>query len=526
MSKVLRKISDLLKKSVRNWVGSTVVLVALSLCIVSACLLYKNSENTFLKAKSNQIADGIGERLQAEIFNRIALLKIMGRSVDLSDPSVFAKLAPEIVKEFSDFYAINYVNTQGIISRTYPEDRNRLALGQNLLERHDVRDYLIGSKDSGDPWMSHRLITYQGVPAITLYVPVYTHDNQFSGWLNAVLDFDSWLAGFMEVNALDQVRIAVKWEHSESEIVDRGVRSVEYSFAYVHEILNQKLDLEIGFAPGEMEIVRARHYAIVVILGSIILLLALSLILKLHWSQRRLRLANEHLAFKNNLLSSLSHDLSAPLTILGLIMDRIFSSKEPPSVDLQQSANRSLKVIAEMLESAKLLHAQKMGVVDFKTEAVCLSVALREAIESVSYQAEKKGVKIHTSSIPDDLFVMAQLSTFVNNVLLNVLTNAVKFSPKDGEIKISAAIKKNRIHLLIEDEGCGLSTDQLSRLKKSLSLKSTTGSRGERGTGLGLLQVRGFMEAYGGALEIENNEPKGCRIILIFRPEPPKGARP
>ncbi|MGE0764460.1 MAG: ATP-binding protein [Bdellovibrionales bacterium] len=484
---------------------------------MTAALLFENNESRYLTTKSAQIADGLARSLRTEILNRTAVLKVLVAADGMINSAVFEKIAAAIVSEYPGIYAVNLVAPNGRITNVHPLEANRLALGQNLLNRQDVQEYLLSAKADREPRMSHKLMTYQGVPAFTLYVPLYSGHDQFIGWLNAVVDFDNWLAGFLKARALDHTRVVIKWQHPDSGIIDHGPKDVRSSFSYNHRLFNQSIRFEIGFAPNDLDSIRARHYMLVIVVGAGLLLLALMLILNLHLSKLRLMTANKNLALKNNLLSSLSHDLSGPLAALVMTLEQGLEDGGLLSPKQQRSVAHLMKSMTEMLKSAKILHAKDMGILKLKTESVQLATAVPEAILTVSAQAHKKNIQFVVADLPQDLAVLADKATLVNNVLLNVLVNAIKFSPDHGHIRIYAATKKSEVHLIVEDAGAGLSPDQLSQLQKFLRIESTTGTLGEQGTGLGLLQIQGFMNAYGGSMRIENCEKGGCRMILIFQ---------
>jgi K+-sensing histidine kinase KdpD len=170
-----------------------------------------------------------------------------------------------------------------------------------------------------------------------------------------------------------------------------------------------------------------------------------------------------------------------------------------------------------MISSAKSLHAQMMGISKIQLTEIQLSSLVFETIDLISEHSESKRIKIDTQSLLHNHKVLADPSTLKNNVILNALTNAIKFSPTDATLKIYSESNNNITKLIIEDEGPGFSPSQLINIKDSIPTPTTPGTLGERGTGLGILQMQGFMESYGGDLIIENVATKGCRIILKFK---------
>lgn len=100
--------------------------------------------------------------------------------------------------------------------------------------------------------------------------------------------------------------------------------------------------------------------------------------------------------------------------------------------------------------------------------------------------------------------------------LRNVLSNAAKFTPVNGMVRISATQQPEHLELIIEDNGVGMDANQLKQLFALQQGISSLGTEGERGLGLGLLVARAFMEANGGQVKLYSEKGKGTRVTLIF----------
>lgn len=480
--------------------------------------LYQKTENQYIEQKTQQIADRIAGRLKNEISHRVAVLKIIGSHGPVVTKEFYQNFAAGVMAEYKDYFAINLVDVNGLIAHVYPEEPNQRALGQNLLQREDVKRYLVDARDQKTPQMSHKLMTYQKVPAFTLYVPLFDKNKKFQGWLNAVVDFDTWLADFIKVNHLENTRIMVQWDHPLSGVVDQGQRLTEQTFDFPLEILNQKLRIKIGFASEKIDEVRNRHYLIVVSIGMGIVGLAVILIILLNISRLRLDSANASLTTNNSLLTSLSHDLSSPLTALNIVLDPQLQGSANNFTKWQRDMVALLiKNMKEMLRSVRIMHALGLGTLKLETQPTSIAAAIHECILVVSAIAEKKKVSFRVHPIAETIMVNANPSVLVNNVLLNVFTNAIKYSPVEGKIDVKVEQSEQWIDVRVEDEGKGVPQEQLLKIKKSLNLQSASGTEGELGSGLGLFQIRRFMAAFNGDMEISNRETRGCRIVLKFQ---------
>ena len=114
-----------------------------------------------------------------------------------------------------------------------------------------------------------------------------------------------------------------------------------------------------------------------------------------------------------------------------------------------------------------------------------------------------------------NITILADLS-LINTLLRNLISNAIKFTNKNGLIEIKAETKEEKTILIVEDTGVGISRDTLDEFKDSSSVKSSVGTGGERGTGLGLTLCREIMESHSGDIKIESNIGEGTRFICVF----------
>jgi signal transduction histidine kinase len=98
----------------------------------------------------------------------------------------------------------------------------------------------------------------------------------------------------------------------------------------------------------------------------------------------------------------------------------------------------------------------------------------------------------------------------INTVLRNLINNAIKFTPNNGKITLNCAMEGSLIHLQVTDSGIGMSAAKCESLFNSITTKnSTLGTAGEKGTGLGLLICKDFIQKHGGTIWVESELGKG-----------------
>ena len=144
----------------------------------------------------------------------------------------------------------------------------------------------------------------------------------------------------------------------------------------------------------------------------------------------------------------------------------------------------------------------------FNPKRVQLRPVVDECVATVIEAAGNKGIKI-TCNIPEDMLVFAE-SNMLQTVIRNLISNAVKFTPKDGKISLSAkAAGADNIEISVKDSGIGMSraiVDNLFRIDVRTNRK---GTENESGTGLGLLLCKEFVEKHGGKIRVESEVDKG-----------------
>ncbi len=484
---------------------------------ISAYLFFLN-ENEYIAERSEMVAQTVATGLRSEIKSRIGMMTVLAEiPTDQLREENYESLARIAMDNFSAFYAINYVSPDGVIKKVFPREPNLLALGQKLFEKESVRTYLKASRDTQSAQMSHRIMTYQKIYAFVLYVPIFDQSNKFVGWINGVVDFDSWLLSYLASRNLTNTRVRIRWDESPDSMIDQGNAYEADFFTYTYQLLNQRVHIDVGFSRPPSEQLRNRFYLLMLVVGIILLGLIGYFYMRMMMVKNRLARANSQLFLKNSLLSSVTHDISNPLLALNLNLESVLQDESSTFTPLQkQKAIRSLKRMGEMLNGARRMHAQGMGLDVIGTQPVNLHESLHEALHGIHDYAESKPVKFDVEEFSSTIYVKAEPKTLINNVLTNVLTNAVKFSPLSGTVKITTAQDGEYIDLIIEDQGKGLSEAQIKQFQSAEFVASQFGTRSEPGTGLGLLQIRTFMDAYGGTLKIQNTISGGACMILRF----------
>lgn len=227
---------------------------------------------------------------------------------------------------------------------------------------------------------------------------------------------------------------------------------------------------------------------------------------------------------RKELLHVLCHDLANPLTaILGAI--DIIEPQNEDEREIKQYIKKSADQGVNVINVVKKLEAAESKQLQMKMQPVILSEAIDNSLRMLRDMYKAKNITI-LNNVSDDLIVEVELTTFVNSVLNNILTNAIKFSYPESEIVIQAkkepanGEEKGYTVLEIKDHGIGIPESIVPNLFDSSKTTHRDGTSGEDGTGFGMPLVKTFVNAYGGTITINSDtseEQHGTSVLLRLK---------
>ena len=217
---------------------------------------------------------------------------------------------------------------------------------------------------------------------------------------------------------------------------------------------------------------------------------------------------------KSKLLSVISHDLRNPINNLQMLLE--LATKEQVTVhefkQLSVNLRANLNVTQRALEN--LLNWSLSQMEGIKTEPTDIPIAglIEDVLKLMQETANKKGIQIRNETNAG-LTVKADVNQ-LNLIFRNLLHNAIKFSPNETNVTIRTAIVGDFCRISIEDEGIGMTPDEINLILLSNDYFSKVGTNQEKGTGLGLLLCKDFVKRNGGELFIESKPLAGAKIIF------------
>ena len=218
-------------------------------------------------------------------------------------------------------------------------------------------------------------------------------------------------------------------------------------------------------------------------------------------------------ATKQEFFATVSHELRSPLTSIrgavDLLRDRVPGDLTPAQarlVDITgQSTDRLLRLVNRILEVARL----SAGAATLERTALDLDKLAARAVDELRPQAEDAGVALAYERAGDD-FALAGDEERLFQVVVNLGTNAIRFTPRGGRVAVGLAAGPSGLELAVADTGAGIPADALPRIFDAWRQAHA----GHGGTGLGLALVRGVVEAHGGRVAVASEEGKGSRFTV------------
>lgn len=245
---------------------------------------------------------------------------------------------------------------------------------------------------------------------------------------------------------------------------------------------------------------------------------------KLKSVNMELNSANERLKeldrLKTDFLNIVTHDLSTPLTSIKAYTAMLIKYKNKPDTFhrydeflnvISKETTRLERLINDYLDIAKM----EAGQITFRQEPVNLKSIISETLFTYQGEAMEKGITIQPNFI-NDIPVITADDGKIRQVVSNLVSNAVKYTPEGGTVNVSAAKKNNHIEVSVQDTGQGIPKEYQEKIFERFVQVEDGSKRAKKGTGLGLPIVKNIVEKHGGRVWVESEEGKGAKFIFTL----------
>ena len=518
------------------------VFVLTFIVIIGCVYLLNENQEKKEKLKAIYAAESTIGRVESQLNKYLVesdLIKRMLESgYEISDEQ-FCELS-NLMQDETHVIEAHELAKDGIVSQVYPLVGNEAAVGINMLTNPARKKEATLAKESGEYTIAGPYELKQGGTGSLLFQPIYTKDENgeksFWGFSILVINWEKFMDG-IELNKLEEAGYHYQiwkkdWNTDEKIIIAQGQeKRLKNTLSVSCSVPNDTWYFEIvpenGWTQSTQKIIGA------------FLALLLSVVTTAWFWQRETRHEKERIharemeeaakiaksanEAKTRFLFNMSHDIRTPMNaIIGFSELLEKHVEEPERVEdyvtkIKSSSSFLLSLINYVLEMARI----ESGEAKLRQEIG----SWKELIESLNAVFEpeiaKKGLSYSCKAEVEHEFVSCD-RTKVREIFLNVISNAVKYTPEGGSISVALTEmptkKKNVItyKCIVEDTGIGMSKEYLPHIFEEFTREKTSTESRVTGTGLGLPIVKSLIDLMDGTIEVESELGKGTKITIIL----------
>ncbi len=221
---------------------------------------------------------------------------------------------------------------------------------------------------------------------------------------------------------------------------------------------------------------------------------------------------------QDKLYSIIAHDIRSPLAgitmMLNLLSDGTVSPQDPffkeTIKSLKETSDRTISILNDLLEWANV----KSDSSSLQIRPINLNSLLKDVLALLKTIADKKAIHIDLNISKKTVIIADETS--MHTVFRNILSNAIKFTPLKGKIKITSSEENDRTKIHFKDNGIGMSEEIIQKVFNDNQHHTTYGTNNEKGTGLGTKVIKDFVKKNGGTIEVKSSIEKGTIFTVCL----------
>ena len=301
------------------------------------------------------------------------------------------------------------------------------------------------------------------------------------------------------------------------------------NFETTQTLANLRTKFEVGQKQSEVDLLleQSRSNRIIIITGGIVLFVSILFVLLFYvYSKSKTRLNKQLEQQKDSLMRSnrtkdkffsiISHDIRGPVQAFNGVSRMIHFMVDNHQIEelreLAVQIDESADQLSNLLDNLLNWAIQQQGQISYVPEKISTREMITDLVGTFENMARAKKIRI-IQKLEDGLFLWSDGNT-TNTILRNLINNALKFTPEHGEIEIATRKESEMVKILVRDTGVGIPSEKLQGLFDFEAKKSTWGTKGEKGLGLGLQLVKEFIEMNKGRIAVSSDEGEGTTFVL------------
>lgn len=402
-------------------------------------------------------------------------------------------------------YRLALVFTDLLQGKVIPEIKEKLSLSRMAGEVEPGRLTITREKDFS-------LISYTVLPNF------HSEQTYFGGFY---WDLDSLKIGLIPKILKDITRDSGLYV----QIVDQRDRSIltgkeefksKESLAFSLRLF--PLPWKLLISHPEIEVIEQTARREIFLFGVLLTVIVALMLLGAFLIVRDISRESETTRLKTEFVRNISHELKTPLTLIrlyGETLQRKENLSDEEKKDSYEIITKESERLSHLINNVLDFSRIEMGRKEFDFKKGDLAKVVRDTLDSFHYHLEKKGFTLNTD-ISSDLQEIHFDREAMTSVLINLLSNAMKFSPESKEVTVKLFRENERAVLQIADKGVGIPPKELSKIFQRFYRSKDRAVSQTRGSGLGLTLVKHIVEAHGGQIKVDSEPGKGSIFSVIL----------
>lgn len=449
------------------------------------------------------------------------------------DGAEFDRLAG-LMMENKDAIEAYELAPDGVVESVYPYEKNKKAIGLNMLEMDERKAEAEKAKESGEYTIAGPFELKQGGVGVIIFDPIYV-DDEFWGFSMLVLNWDSFLSE-LHIDKLQEANYQFDVWKMDSDgnrvtIMNDGYGDIENALTVSCTVPNDIWYFDIYPKAGWIPIhIRALELALSFVFSALFAFIYLQRELRkrheeayaraLEESVRQANTANEA---KTQFLLNMSHDIRTPMNaIIGyseLLEDNLDSDDKAMGYvkKIKESSDLLLSLINYVLEMARI----ESGKMELREETGSFKNFVKVLDAVIEPQIDRKKLEFVRDFDIKHENIICDITKF-REIVLNILSNAIKYTPDNGRVIFSIKeLESDREDyadycIEVEDNGIGMHEDYLPHIFEPFSRERTSTESKVAGAGLGLPIVKALVDLMDGNIEVESRIGQGTRFTIYL----------